>query len=394
MPGTLTTGWTEAQPSRPGWPGMRHTLRRVDAARSRLRSRRSWKGGYRLSWGQVPGSRKSGPHGASDGRNSRQVAEVAVRMTTIVVATAFGGPEVLSVVDEPVGVPGNGQVLIDVRAAGTNPVDYKTYSGASGKDVSRLPIRLGFEASGVVSAVGDGSVGAAGPLRTGDEVIGYPIQGAYAAQVVVRASSLVPKPSALSFEEAGGLLLTGVTAVHALSAIGLGSGDTVIVHGASGGVGLMVVQLAVNAGARVIGTASADGHAYLRQLGAEPVTYGDGLVEKVRALAPTGVDAAIDAAGSDEAVDASVALVADRSRIVTIAAFQRALELGIKAIGVGPGGDPGTEIRAAARLELARQAEAGKLHVRVARTYPLIDAASAHRELMLGHTHGKIVLIP
>jgi NADPH:quinone reductase-like Zn-dependent oxidoreductase len=315
-------------------------------------------------------------------------------MTTSVVAMAFGGPEVLSVLDESVGIPGPGHVLVEVRAAGTNPVDYKLYSGAYGKDPSQLPMRLGMEAAGVVSAVGDDAEGPAGPINPGDEVIAYPIRGAYAALVVVPASTVVPKPATLSFEEAGGLLLTGTTAVHALTVTGVGSGDVVVVHGASGGVGLMVVQLAVNAGARVIGTASQASHAYLRELGAEPVIYGDGLVERIRALVPGGVDAAIDAVGSDEAVDASVALVTDRKRIVTIAAFQRGLELGLKIIGAGPGGDPGTEIRAAARLELVRLAEAGKLQVRVAGTYPLSEAATAHRELAAGHTHGKIVLVP
>ena len=315
-------------------------------------------------------------------------------MTTSVVAMAFGEPEVLSVLDESVGIPGPGHVLVEVRAAGTNPVDYKLYSGAYGKDPSQLPMRLGMEAAGVVSAVGDDAEGPAGPINPGDEVIAYPIRGAYAALVVVPASTVVPKPATLSFEEAGGLLLTGTTAVHALTVTGVGSGDVVVVHGASGGVGLMVVQLAVNAGARVIGTASQASHAYLRELGAEPVIYGDGLVERIRALAPGGVDAAIDAVGSDEAVDASIALVTDRKRIVTIAAFQRGLELGLKIIGAGPGGDPGTEIRAAARLELVRLAEAGKLQVRVAGTYPLSEAATAHRELAAGHTHGKIVLVP
>ena len=246
----------------------------------------------------------------------------------------------------------------------------------------------------MVSAVGAEAEGAAGPVRVGDEVVAYPVQGAYAAQVVVPASSVVPKPASLSFEEAGGLFLTGATAVHALTAVGLGSGDTVVIHGAAGGVGIIAIQLAVNAGARVIGTASGSNHAFLRELGAEPVTYGDGLTERIRALAPGGVDAAIDAVGSDEAIDSSVALVADRSRVVTIAGFQRAGELGLKALGAGPGADAGTEIRAAARLELVRQAEAGKLRVVVAATYPLTEAAAAHRELAAGHAHGKIVLIP
>jgi NADPH:quinone reductase-like Zn-dependent oxidoreductase len=189
-------------------------------------------------------------------------------------------------------------------------------------------------------------------------------------------------------------MATGVTAVHALTATDVSTGDTVLVHGASGGVGLMAVQLAVNAGARVIGTAGETSHAYLRELGAEPVTYGDGLIERIRAIAPDGIDAAIDTAGSDEAVDVSVALVADRSRIATLVAVKRGFELGLKVLGAASGADPGTELRTAARLELVRQAGAGKLRVRVAGTYPLGDAAAAHRELLSGHTHGKIVLIP
>lgn len=315
-------------------------------------------------------------------------------MTTTVVATAFGGPEVLSLINEPAPVPGPGQVLLEVRAAATNPVDYKLYGGAYGKDPSRLPLRVGMEASGIVSAAGEGAEGPAGLIQVGDEVIAYPIQGAYATEVVAPVSSVLPKPANLSFEAASGLMLTGCTAVHTLSVTAVGSGDTVVIHGASGGVGLMAVQLAVNAGARVIATASEDGHAYLRQLGAEPVTYGTGLLERIGALAAHGVDAAIDTVGSDEAIDVSVALVADRSRIVTIAAFQRGGELGLKVIGMGPGGDPGTEIRAAARLQLVRQCEEGKLTVRLANVYPLTEVASAHRELMAGHAHGKIVLVP
>lgn len=315
-------------------------------------------------------------------------------MTAMVVATAFGGPEALSVIDAPVEGAGGDQVLVEVRAAGTNAVDYKVYSGAFGREPDQLPMRLGSEAAGVVTAVADGVEGPSGPIHVGDEVIVYRIEGAYAAEVVVPPSAVVAKPSTLPFPEASGLMLTGVTAVHALSVIGVGSGDTVVVHGASGGVGLMTVQLAVNAGARVIGTASGRRHDYLRQLGAEPVTYGVGLVERIRALAPGGIDAAIDAVGSDEAVDASVELVADRDRIATIAAFQRGFELGLKVLGGAPGADPGTEIRTAARLELARQAEVGQLQVLVAGTYPLAEAPAAHRQLAAGHTHGKIILLP
>jgi NADPH:quinone reductase len=316
------------------------------------------------------------------------------RTTKAVVATAFGGPEVLSIIDTPVGRPGPGEALISVRAAGTNPIDYKRYSGAMGRDPARLPMRLGSEAAGVVSGVAGGAEGPSGRVLVGDEVVAYRIAGGYAADVTVPVSSVVKKPSTLSFEQAGGMMLTGATAVHALTVSRVGKGETVLVYGASGGVGLMAVQIAMAAGARVIGTASESGHALLRELGAEPVLYGPGVEGRVRALAPHGVDAAVDTAGGDEALDTSLAAVAQRDRIVTLIASRRAFESGIKVIGGAPGADPGTEIRAAARLELARLAEDGKLRVVVAATYPLTEAAAAHRALATGHTHGKIILVP
>ena len=315
-------------------------------------------------------------------------------MTTTVVATAYGGPEVLAVIDEPIGPVGPEQVLLEVRAAGTNPIDFKLYSGSLGRDPAQLPLRLGSEASGVVRAVGKDAKGPLGPIQVGDEVVAFRIVGAYAAEVLVPASAVLPKPSPLTFAEASGLLLTGSTAVHALTVIGVGANDTVVVHGAAGGVGLMAVQLALAAGANVIGTASEPQHPYLRELGAVPVVYGEGLVERIRALAPHGVDAAVDTVGTDEAIDTSLALVAEHHRIVTIAAFERGFQHGIKVIGAAPGADAGVDIRNDARLALVRQAENGKLRVLVASTYPLSDAAGAHRALSSGHTHGKIILIP
>jgi NADPH:quinone reductase-like Zn-dependent oxidoreductase len=316
----------------------------------------------------------------------------ASETTRAVVATDFGGPEVLSIIEVPVGIPGPGEVLIDVRAAGANPIDYKKYRPDFDPDRSRLPIRLGDEASGVVMAVGDRAHGPAGPIRVGEEVIAFPVQGAYAGTIVVPESSVLPKPATLSFEQAAGLMGSGTTAVHALAAAGVWKGDTVLVHNASGGVGTLAVQLAVIRGARVIGTSSERRHAFLRELGAEPVAYGAGLLDRVRALAPGGVDAAIDAIGNDEALDTSLALVADRARIVTLLPRPRAREAGITMIGGGDGADPGTEIRDAARLELVRHA--GKLRVVVAATYPLADVAEAHRQLAAGHSGGKIILLP
>jgi NADPH:quinone reductase len=315
-------------------------------------------------------------------------------MATMVVARAFGGPEVLAVVDAPLPEPGRGEVSVEVRAVGTNPVDYKRFSGDYGADESELPMVPGSEAAGIVTGVGDDAEGPGGPVRIGDPVILFRAPGAYASDLVVPSDAVVPKPSRLSFEEAAGLMLTGCTAVHALHATRVGAGDTVIVHGASGGVGLMAVQLAVADGARVIATAAESGHAYLRQLGADPVLYGEGLLERVMALAPDGVEAAIDTIGTDEAIDVSVALVADRDRIATIAAFGRGFDLGLKVLGGAPGADPGTEVRAAARMELVKRVDAGTLTVRVAAAYPLAEAAAALRQLATGHTHGKIVLVP
>jgi NADPH:quinone reductase len=314
-------------------------------------------------------------------------------MAKVVVATAYGGPEVLALVDEPVAEPGPGEVRVEVRAAGVNPVDWKRYSGAMATDPAQLPMRLGFEAAGVVAAVGEEATGPAGPVTAGDEVIAFRIQGAYATEVVVPGPAVVPRPEMLSWEQGGGLMLAGVTAIHALTATGVGAGDTLLLHAAAGGVGVMATQIAVARGARVIGTASDAHHEQLRALGAEPVAYGPGLAERVGALAPDGVDAAIDVVGTDEAIDVSIELVRDRARIATIAAFGRAAAAGIKRLGGGPGADPGTEIRDAARLELVRLASERKLTVPVT-TFPLAEVAAAHEASRAGHTFGKIVLVP
>jgi NADPH:quinone reductase-like Zn-dependent oxidoreductase len=254
-------------------------------------------------------------------------------------------------------------------------------------------MRLGFEAAGVVTELGSDAIGPAGSVAVGDEVIAYRVDGAYADELVVPASAVVPKPPSMSWEAAGGLLLAGTTATHAIVATGVGAGDTVLVHAAAGGVGLMVVQLAVERGAHVIATASETNHPYLRQLGAVPTTYGEGLADRVRALAPNGVDAAIDCIGTDEAVDVSLELVAARDRIASIAAFARGAQLGIKLLGGGPGADPGTELRNAARLQLTALVEQGKLEVRT-RSFALEDVAQAHREGQAGHVTGKLVLVP
>src|SRR4051794_1717673 len=216
----------------------------------------------------------------------------------------------------------------------------------------------------------------------------------YADRVVVDTTAAVPKPTSMGFEEAAGLMLTGATAVHTLMATSVGPGDTVLVHGAGGGVGQMAVQIAIARGARVIGTARAARHEVVRVLGVEPVTYGDGLADRVRAVAPDGIDAAIDTVGTDEAIDVSLQLVANRIRIATIAGFGRGRDTDIKLLGGGPGADPGDDIRNAARLELVDLVAAGKLAVSVAATYPLADVVESQKAILGGHTSGKIILVP
>jgi NADPH:quinone reductase-like Zn-dependent oxidoreductase len=310
-------------------------------------------------------------------------------MTRTVVAEGYGGPEVLALQDIQLPAPSQGQVLVDVRAAGTNPIDYKLYSGEMGRDPAKLPMPVGMEVAGVVAEITPGAAGYTGPLTVGDEVIVTNISAGYADQVLAMATDVGHKPASLSFEQAAGLLLAGGTAWHLLTKTQVGTGDTVLIHGASGGVGLMAVQLAVARGAKVIATASPARHDQLRGYGAEPVAYGNGLADRVRAIGP--VDAALDLVGTDEALDTSVELVADRGRIATIAGFARAGELGIAAL---TGADGGQAIRDASHVELIDLAAAGALDVTVDRAFPLDEAAEAHRHLQTGHARGKVVVVP
>lgn len=310
-------------------------------------------------------------------------------MTRIVVAPAYGGPEILDLVETSPGHPGPHEALIEVRAAGVNPADWKQYSGAWGTDPSRLPLRLGLEASGVVLEVGAGVE----HLTAGQEVIAYPAPGAYADRVVVAAQNLLPASAGRSWQKAAGLMVTGVTAVHALTVTGVGAGDTVLVHGAAGGVGSAVVQLAHARGARVIGTASPANHEHLTDLHAVPVVYGPGLATRVRSVARQ-VTAAIDAAGTAEAIESSMDLVADRSRIATVAGHAHAVGTGIAMLGGGRGSDPGTSIRMAARAELVRLWEAGRIEIRIGRRFHLDDVVRAHQAGIAGRVDGKIVLVP
>ncbi len=316
------------------------------------------------------------------------------RMPRTMIAREYGGPEVLHLDEGPTREPGEAQVCIAVRAAGVNPADVKQLAGLFGRDPASLPLRPGSEVAGVVTAVGADAAGPAGRVTVGDEVVAYRVSGGFSDEVVAPARSVMPKPASLDWPEAAGLMLVGTTAWHLLEATGVGDGDRIIVHGASGAVGSIVTQLAVQRGATVVGTASAATAQRVRDDGGVPVQYGPGLEARLRAAFPDGADAALDTVGTDEALDSSVALVADRGRIATIAGFARGAELGIRMLGGGPGADPGSAVRAAARLPLLELAGSGRLHVRVGRTFPLDEAVDALRLVAGGHPGGKVVLLP
>jgi NADPH:quinone reductase-like Zn-dependent oxidoreductase len=292
-----------------------------------------------------------------------------------------GGPDVLRLIQVETPQPGPGQVRVRVQAAGVQPYDCAVRAGWTPPGVPPdLPKVPGNEFAGVVDQVGEGVTG----LAPGAEVLGFGQLNAYAEYLVVPAGQVTAKPPGMPWEVAGGFSAGAQTAHIALDALRAGKGETFLVHAAAGGVGTVAVQLAVESGATVIGTAREVNHEYLRSLGATPVAYGEGLLERVRAAAPDGVDAALDGAGG-EALAVSLALVPDRRRIVTLVEHGRAADLGTTVL---------SNLRSAARLaELADRYARGRLRIHVRRTYPLERAADAHRDVESGHGRGKVVLL-
>jgi NADPH:quinone reductase-like Zn-dependent oxidoreductase len=299
--------------------------------------------------------------------------------------TEFGGPEVLTFGDVPDPVVGPDAVLVRVRASSVNPVDHKVRAGyLDGVLDTWFPVVPGWDVAGVVEAVGP----AVTEFAAGDEVYGYVradvVHGGTLAELVAApVRTLARKPTSLSFVEAAGVPLAGLTAYQALvHALGVGEGDVVLVSGAAGGVGSLAVQVAVARGARVIGTASEGNHDFVRSLGAEPTTYGEGLADRVRALAPDGLDAAFDLFGGDD-LAAATSLLRDPTRIASIA-----------DASVTAGGGHYVFVRPSAPdLDaLTALADAGRLHVEVAETFPLERAADAHRANEGGHVRGKVVV--
>lgn len=298
-----------------------------------------------------------------------------------VVFTSHGGPDVLHAVGLPVPHPGPGQVRVCMRAAGVQPFDCAFRRGdLRGFLPATFPQTLGNDFAGVVDAVGDGVT----DLAAGDHVVGYCTLTAHAELIVVDADQLVRRPATLPWEVAGGLSASGQTAYNALHDLGVRAGDTLLVHAAAGGVGTIAVQLAREWGVTVIGTASEPNHDYLRSLGTQPVAYGPGLVDRVRDLAPHGVDVALDCIGG-QAVPVSLELIEDRNRIGTLADYAAVERYGVRR----PGGD-----RSAQNLAtLVGLHTAGRLHLPIQAAFPLARAADAHREVETGHVRGKVVLL-
>jgi NADPH2:quinone reductase len=308
-----------------------------------------------------------------------------------VVAVGYGGPDQLEVRDVEVRAPDPGEVTVEVRAAGVNPVDYKLFSGARGADPDALPLPVGLEVAGVVTAVGPDTEIASGGGAVGDEVVAFRVVGGYSSSLTVAAADVFAKPSTLEFPEAANLLLVGATAADMLRVVPAQAGTTVLLHGASSAVGVSLLQQLAPLGVRSIGTASPSNFDQVRRFGGEPVTYGEGLEDRLRELVPEGFGAAYDCVGTDEAIDVSLALV-DPHRLVTIAAAGRAAEEGFEAVGASR--PDSATFRDMVRANLLRMAVDGDLVVPVSRTYPLDEATAALSFLAEGHPGGKLALIP
>jgi NADPH:quinone reductase-like Zn-dependent oxidoreductase len=297
----------------------------------------------------------------------------------------YGGPEVLEQSEVPWPKLAPGAVLIRIKASSVNPVDWKLMSGGLDKMLDvHFPVIPGWDVAGVVEDVGPDTP----EFSAGDEVYAYGRRdtvsgGTYAELVALPVSMVTRKPESLSWEQAGGLPLTGMVAQRTLDALAPATGETLLIHNGSGGVGRIGIQLAVERGLRVIATASEKHHQRLRDLGAEPVVYGEGLVHRVRELAPQGADVVADFVGG--VLEDTLAVLRNGGRHASIA-DPAAAQHGGRYIWVRPDGHE--------LARLSELADAGKLTVDVDRTFPMGQAADAMRYNQEGHASGKIVLTP
>jgi NADPH:quinone reductase-like Zn-dependent oxidoreductase len=291
----------------------------------------------------------------------------------------FGGPEVLEIVNLPDPHAGPGQIRVAVHAAAVNPTDCKRRQGLLGGE---LPQTTGSELAGVVDEIGEGVT----DVTVGDRVFGISEEGTGGAAELALVSAYAPIPASLGFAEAAVLPVAIEVATRTLDALGVGAGSILLVNGAAGGIGSAAVQFAVDRGARAIGIDSPARLDYLRSLGAEPVAYGEGVVERVRTLAPDGVDAALDIAGNG-VLPELIELAGSPKHVVTIADFAGAQEHGVTFSR----GEDGRAIHALA--EVGELIEAGRFSLPVAQSFPLARIAEAHRVSESGRVRGKLVLL-
>jgi NADPH:quinone reductase-like Zn-dependent oxidoreductase len=302
-------------------------------------------------------------------------------MSTAITFARYGEPDVLTVSPSDMPQPGPGQVRIRVRAVAVNLIDVKIRSGhMDGIFPVHFPVTPGWDVAGAVEAAGQN-----GPASVGDEVFGVASVGGYSEYALLDHPVL--RPEGLSAETAAALVTVGEAAYRGLAHLGVKAAQTLLIHGAAGSVGTIAVQLAVARGLTVIGTAAGDDLERVTALGATAVRYGEGWADRVRAVAPNGVDAVFDTSGAGVLAD-SVALAGDAARVITIA-DEAAARYGVRFTGADP-----ADRFPQAWPELADLAAAGRLSVPIWRTYPLAQAARAHADLEAGRNKGKIILLP
>ena len=296
------------------------------------------------------------------------------------VFTDYGGPDTQQFVDRDKPEPGQGDLLVAVRAAGVNPVDWKLRAGYL-RQVRplELPAVFGSEVAGVVEGLGEGVDG----FQAGDEVFGSPTTGGYAEYTLVPTSQVAHKPKDVSFVQAAALPVAGATGYDGVHQLDLRPGNVLLITGVGGGVGVAATQIAGALGIKVIGTASADKKRFVESLGAAHVTYGDGVAERIQAIVPNGVDAIFDLIGGD-ALRAVAGLLDDRSKLISAADAATATELG--------GGPVARARNSEVLAAVGALVESGSLDPSVAAVFPLERAGEALALVESGHAQGKVVL--
>lgn len=314
-------------------------------------------------------------------------------MARAIVYTEIGSPDVLHLIEVPDPVAAAGEVVVRIEAAGVNPIDAKIRGGKRPSPPITEPRPVGFDGAGVIETIGDGVEG----FAVGDRVAIRDAHGTYASALALPTDKLALLPDSVTAAEGAGIGIPAGTAYQVLRSLDVGEGDVLLVHAGSGAVGQAAIQFAVAWGATVIATASPARHDQLRDLGAIPVAYGEGLLERVRDAAPSDVTVVFDGAGTDEAIEVSLALVADRNRIGTIVRGPDAASFGIRAFSGGspiPLTDQEQAWRAEALPATIALLATGDFVIELGPALPLAEAARAH-ELVEAHAAGgKIVLVP